>query len=463
MKSTINIYDQIVKFPTAADIKANGGRTTYLMYVTPFVGSLVEYSGRTCYRSFSNIKDKSYEKFISNIVKSGHESVIEHSNLVYAIFKVGSTNIHKDCDLINRHLINVMMYNGLINVSETLAFYVLSGNIRMFKDLIRKYYSVKSYNNKVNPILDDIVESFYELPKYFFLDMINSGILDESKFNTNPIIKDSADCLSIKKLNDYVSVLNHDDFALKVRAFVTTENGQQVARRVEVSNAINRKHNRITLEITAPRYITHQLVRHRMASYSQASQRYCLEEGLNVYIPETFKTHPGAEAIGGQLFKNALDTYKTLIDEGVPKEDARAVLTNAQMSTVIMTGTVESFDHFVEVRADKAAQNFIRDMIAVPLKEYMAKYDAEHVNERRAPRKVIDEAKSNPVKKKQNGHKNGFKPKYKSANRPQTPNNGGQKKTFNKPAGNNQKNNGKPSGGKPFKKNNKGGNKFKKK
>ena len=465
MKSTINIYDQIVKFPTAADIKANGGRTTYLMYVTPFVGSLVEYGGRTCYRSFSNIKDKSYERFISNIVKSGHESVIEHSNLVYVIFKVGNTNVHKDCDVINRHLINVMMYNGLINVSENQAFYVLSGNIRMFKDLIRKYYSIKSYNNKVNPILDDIVESFYELPKYFFLDMITSGILDENKFQINPIIKDSADCLSITKLNDYVSVLNHDDFALKVRAFITTENGQQVARRVEVSNAVNRKHNRITLEITAPRYITHQLVRHRMASYSQASQRYCLEEGLNVYIPETFRTHPGAEAIGNQLFKNALDTYKSLIDEGVPKEDARAVLTNAQMSTVIMTATVESFDHFVEVRADKAAQNFIRDMIAIPLKEYMAKYDAEHVNERRAPRKVIEEAKSNPVKKKFNGKKGDFKPKYKSNNKPQQSNNNGQKKSYNKPSGNNQRpNNGKPSGGKPFKKNNnsKGGSKFKK-
>ena len=108
----------------------------------------------------------------------------------------------------------------------------------------------------------------------------------------------------------------------------------------------------------------------------------------------------------------------------------------------------------------------MRDMIAIPLKEYMAKYDAEHVNERRAPRKVIEEAKSNPVKKKFNGKKGDFKPKYKSNNRPQQSNNNGQKKSYNKPSGNNQRpNNGKHSGGKPFKKNNnsKGGSKFKKK
>ena len=44
------------------------------------------------------------------------------------------------------------------------------------------------------------------------------------------------------------------------------------------------------------------------------------------------------------------------------------------MSTVVMTATVEELDHFVKVRADKAAQNFIRDLIAVPIKEYLEQF-----------------------------------------------------------------------------------------
>jgi len=462
MTIRINVYDKVIKYPTAEELK-QAGRSCFLVYVTPFVGSIVEYSGRTCYRSFDKIKEESYKTFISNITKSGHESVIEHSNLVYILFKDPDVNpAVKDANETNRHLITLMMYNGLLNVSETKGFYIISGNIRMFKDLVREYFSVKDYNPyKYNPIIEDILSSFYTLPKYFFLDMIQSGKMKEANFKPNPNLQDATSSLVLNKLNDYVAVLNHDDVVINVRGYKMMENGVETVKRLNPPSRVMEKHKRITLVIHAPRYITHQIVRHRIASYSQVSQRYCLEEGLNVYVPESMRTTPGAEAIGMQLFNNALTTYKQLIDLDVKKEDARSVLTNAQMSTVIMTATVESFRHFIAVRADKAAQNFIRDMIAYPLKNYLERYANEHRGER-SPKKIVEPAKSatsTVTRKPNNKARANFKPKYKKpANTASTP---ASAKETRKPRYKNQ-----PSttmGTKPAPKNGTGGNTFKRK
>ena len=367
----IELYENLIKFPNVDKNNVHA----QLVYITPNVGNIIEQAGRTCYRSFNNIKEDSYKGFISGIVKSGHESVIEHSNMVYIILKPQNRDIKTDTTNINRQLITVLMYNGLLKLTENQAFYTLSGNIRMFKDLVREYYKVKQLSNKSVPIIDDIVKSFYSLPEYFFIDMINSGVLDKSRFRLDPHFKESTNELKEKTLNKYVSVINHDMFQFTVRGFnAGVDKDDDSVQRISIPNTVLRKHNRVTLIINAPRYITHQLVRHRLASYSQASQRYCLEDSLNVYVPEAIAANPAANATAMIAFKNALVTYKSLIDEGINKEDARSVFTNAQMSTVVMTATVEELDHFVKVRADKAAQNFIRDLIAVPIKEYLEQF-----------------------------------------------------------------------------------------
>ena len=224
----VNLYDSVIKFPGQTE-KSN--TMAYLAYITRNAGSIIEYAGRTCYRSFNNIKTDSYKTFISGIVKSGHESVIEHSNLVYVILKPNNKDIHNDANNINRYLINVMMYNGLLRVSENQAFYTISGNLRMFKDLIREYVKIKALNNKNNPILEDIMNSFYTLPEYFFIDMINSGTLDKAKFKLNPRIVDSSNATNSRVLNEYVTVVNIDNFSFKVKGFTVNRNGDSQAHR----------------------------------------------------------------------------------------------------------------------------------------------------------------------------------------------------------------------------------------
>ena len=425
----VNLYDSVIKFPSQGE-KSNN--MAYLAYITRNAGSIIEYAGRTCYRSFNNIKTDSYKTFISGIVKSGHESVIEHSNLVYVVLKTQNKDIKVDSNNINRYLINVMMYNGLLRVSENQAFYTISGNLRMFKDLIREYVKIKALNNKNNPILEDIMNSFYTLPEYFFIDMINSGTLDKDKFKPNPRIVDSSNATNSRVLNEYVTVINIDNFSFKVKGFIANKGGESSAHRISIPPNVLKRHNRMTLVINAPRYITHQLVRHRLASYSQASQRYCLEGGLNVYVPEAIKENPAANATANMLFNNALQSYASLIDMGIKKEDARSVLTNAQMSTVVMTATLEEFDHFVDVRADKAAQNFIRDMIAVPIKNFLEKYYAEQLRHNGENSAVSAERKEKYQRKQQNKVRTGNKNYRNSGNKKQSQPNKGNNKPGNK-------------------------------
>lgn len=466
----IELYNFSVKFPTDEDVKKWGYKMAHLVYATPHMGSIIEYAGRTCYKSFNNMNSNSHKNFISAVVSRGHESVIEHSNLVYVVFKKYNKAINADSDNINRYLITLLMYNGLLNVTENQGYYLISGNLRMFKDLVREFWRIREKNDKRNPIIEDIAKSFYTLPSYLFIDMIKSGHMDETKFVPNPKYEDCKDVIDMNCLNDYVSVINHDNFTFKIRGFATTINGTTHIKRLNTPNNILRRHNRMTVLIKAPRYITHQLVRHRLASYSQASQRYILEEGNNEYMPQTFKDNH-VDTLANNFFKNSNMTYSSLIEAGVPKEDARAVLTNAAMSTVVMTATINEFDHFIELRADKAAQNFIRDQIAIPLKNYLENYykskavdqDASDEEDNKIPERIVipspaDDKKvetqekgskkgsRKPITKKKPNSKTGFnkpiqnKRDGKQSQKKVINKNGNVKKSYSKPANNKKKN-----------------------
>lgn len=469
----IELYDSYIKFPDPEAIRRNGKQMAFLVYITPYCSSIIEYAGRTCYKSFDAIKDDSYAKFIRTIIGYGHESVIEHSNLVYIILKPTNKAKESDSDTVNRYLINLMMYNGLLNVSENQAFYTISGNLRMFKDLVREYQYIRSINNKYNQIIEDIKNSFYTLPEYYFEDMIKDGSMELKKFNKDETFIEASSSLNFKKLNDYVTVINHDNFSFKVRGFLTVTNGVTTVKHLNIPRYTLNKHNRMTIVIEAPRYITHQLVRHRLASYSQASQRYIHADSVNVYIPESFKEHHG-EVLAMNHFNNTHNIYDSLIDLGIKQEDARAVLPNAEMSSVVMTATIAEFEHFIKLRADKAAQNFIRDMIAIPIKEYLENYYRSDEDGKgpspckenyikkgmRKPNKYErqQEAKKNRAVNAKNKYvNNNSKSKPQDSNKVRTLNNNSgnknYKKSNNKPNNQNKSNNKFNKNNKPQKKN----------
>ncbi len=108
------------------------------------------------------------------------------------------------------------------------------------------------------------------------------------------------------------------------------------------------------------RACSHQLVRHRVASFSQQSQRYITVKRLTERVV-TPPTMDGSETFHG-LVDGASEAYQTLVDAGVPKEDARFVLPNATETSLLMTMTGSALFHFYGLRCCNRAQWEIRGL-----------------------------------------------------------------------------------------------------
>ena len=107
------------------------------------------------------------------------------------------------------------------------------------------------------------------------------------------------------------------------------------------------------------RACSHQLVRHRAASFSQQSQRYITVKRLaeRVVTPPTVD-----DSTFRGLVEKASDAYQTLVDSGVPKEDARYVLPNATETSLLVTMTGSALFHFYGLRLCNRAQWEIRSL-----------------------------------------------------------------------------------------------------
>lgn len=112
------------------------------------------------------------------------------------------------------------------------------------------------------------------------------------------------------------------------------------------------------------RVLSHQLVRHRMASYAQQSQRYVdfSDNSLNYFIPEEIKNNPEIEEIYNNIIANSFNGYNKLIELGIKPEDARYVLPNATSTNIIITMNGRSLFNFFKLRLCMRAQNEIREM-----------------------------------------------------------------------------------------------------
>ncbi len=110
------------------------------------------------------------------------------------------------------------------------------------------------------------------------------------------------------------------------------------------------------------RALTHQLVRHRMASYAQRSQRYCVEDGFAFVTPATVSKKEEAEKIYQETIDAIKANYQKLLDLGVPPEDARMILPNACASVICVKMNLRELIHFCNERLCACAQWEIRAM-----------------------------------------------------------------------------------------------------
>lgn len=142
-----------------------------------------------------------------------------------------------------------------------------------------------------------------------------------------------------------------------------------------IRSAIKRGHHSILEHASASfrilgasRSFTHQLVRHRIASFSQQSQRYVDEAEFNYIVPPDIAANEEALSVYREFIENSRNTYAKFRDLGIKKEDARFILPNALESQIVFSANFREFRSVFNLRLDKAAQWEIRRVCLEMLK-----------------------------------------------------------------------------------------------
>jgi len=115
------------------------------------------------------------------------------------------------------------------------------------------------------------------------------------------------------------------------------------------------------------RVCSHQLVRHRLASYTQQSQRYVSLKNPKFVVPEgIYGTEFENEFM--ELLDKAAELYRRMVEGGIRKEDARFILPQGIETKIVITMNARELRHFIKLRCDPSAQWEIRALAKEMLK-----------------------------------------------------------------------------------------------
>lgn len=290
----------------------------------------IEKVGRTCYKSEDKITDDSAAKFVSGLVKRGHEAMIEHYSLIFKTNEFTYEEILEDWDML---LHNRNIYDQ-ITLTETLKPFlrftdyqtedgemrcIVSGNMRAWRDFVKA-----------------CVDCFGFIPQYLH-GVVNNYLLFFPEFQ------------------EYVPHIIQNDklISIEVRELTASE------RRV---------HQDITVKFTCDRGVSHEIVRHRTASFAQESTRYC-NYGMDKFGNEITVIRPSWCKEGDETYTVWRDgcilsegAYFSMLSIGATPQEARSVLCNSLKTEVIMTGNLDCWNHFFTLRCAKDAHPDIQEV-----------------------------------------------------------------------------------------------------
>lgn len=265
----------------------------------------IEKCGRVCYKSEDKITEDSAEKFVANIIKRGHEAVLEHASF---IFKVSHAVYQDLIDKVNfvESYYTVKMYLRFTKPGG----YIVSGNVRAWRDFFR-FSGVPPYMNdfvKSNPIL---FPEFKNVPPFSL------------KGDRWSIIQISADDLESPHQR-----MVHEDVSVK---------------------------------FICDRGVSHEIVRHRPAAFCQESTRYCNYSNgkfggeITVIKPCFFKENSTRYLNWFVACESAETAYNAILEDGGTPQEARDVLPNSLKTELIMTAPLMEWCHFFNLRMSPAA------------------------------------------------------------------------------------------------------------
>lgn len=132
------------------------------------------------------------------------------------------------------------------------------------------------------------------------------------------------------------------------------------------------EHGAITVRFIVDRGISHELVRHRLASFSQESTRYCnyskgkFDNELTFIEPCFWGSDDGCMTLWHEAMVAAEDSYLKLLEHSATPQEARSVLPNSLKTEVVMTANPREWRHVFRMRCDNAAHPQMREVM-VPL------------------------------------------------------------------------------------------------
>ena len=141
-----------------------------------------------------------------------------------------------------------------------------------------------------------------------------------------------------------------------------------------IESIINRGHESViehislTIRIVCDRGVSHEIVRHRIASYSQESTRYCNYTSDKFSNEITFIKpcfwEPGSQEyrIWEKTMQTIEEAYNNLIMSGVSPQEARSVLPNSLKTEILVTMNLREWRHFLKLRTNKAAHPQMREI-----------------------------------------------------------------------------------------------------
>ncbi len=267
---------------------------------------LIEKAGRVAYRSEDKITEDSAAKFVQHLKGLGHLSVLEHSNIVMSAW----------LPEYNKPTFEPAAY---ATFADRTAFHrfrqigqrgYFSGNIRAWLESVA--FLAEKYVGDHSPLLESL--HFY-LHEYF--PSLFPSVIGLTK-------DDIQEPLTLVPATEQLEILRADP-GTDLPIFV--------------------------FKIVCDRGISHEIVRHRVFSFTQESTRYVNYggKGLTLIKPEEY------DACNAHCYKEIPVFYEGMLYSGLKPQIARDVLPNLLKTEIVVSGRWSGWKHFIELRDNKAA------------------------------------------------------------------------------------------------------------
>ena len=132
------------------------------------------------------------------------------------------------------------------------------------------------------------------------------------------------------------------------------------------------EHEKVTVRIICDRGVTHEIVRHRIGSYSQESTRYCnyRSKDIQFIAPYFFANDERRHKIWLDAMQACEKAYNDLIEAGATPQEAISVLPNSLKTEIVVTYNLREWRHFFKLRCSKRAHPQMREITIPMLQEF---------------------------------------------------------------------------------------------